>query len=144
MPEKIVIDTTELEELLAQGMTLKDAALEMGLNPATLYQRASSDSEIKNAVTRGQFKAREAGLLSPPSANGDGAHGDEKPAAKRPTKKRASKKAARKARTATPAPSKQEAGNPPPSTLARTRLRRPTWSCSTCAGGASPRSISTR
>lgn len=109
MPERIDIDTQELEDLIAEGKTLAQCAEVMGLKPNTLYARAANDQEVREAVERGKFRARQAGVQpqaerAPSSATPRPA----KVAAKKVEVKRAVKRAAkaptkrRGARSATP------------------------------------------
>jgi hypothetical protein len=62
MPEKIEVDLTEFENLIAVGKTIVQAAEEMSINYRTLYAKLSNDSELKSALDRGQYRARQAGV----------------------------------------------------------------------------------
>ncbi|HEX3560391.1 MAG TPA: hypothetical protein VHU19_14380 [Pyrinomonadaceae bacterium] len=101
MPEKLAIDTTELEDLIADGKSVKEAAEEMGIHATTLYQRSTTDQEVKGAITRGQARARADGNGAGATANGNGTGGPHANAQTEPTARRkGAKKAGGKKRGA--------------------------------------------
>src|SRR5438105_12187941 len=93
MPEKIEIDLTEFENLLAEGKNITQAAEEMGIKPKTLHQRLSTDSELRAARDRGQFRARQSGVTTGNDEPSTKAKGDaQSRKAKKATRSRARSK----------------------------------------------------
>jgi len=99
MPEKIEVDLTEFENLIAKGKTISQAAEEMGINYRTLYAKLSNDSELKSALDRGQYRARQAGVT--PTESRRSAKGAAS-ASSEGVKKKARKKRVSGKRAATP------------------------------------------
>jgi hypothetical protein len=93
MPEKIEIDVTEFENLTAEGKNITQAAEEMGIKPKTLHQRLATDTELRAARDRGQYRARQAGVTA--DADKPPAHASEPSRkAKKATRRGASSKRA--------------------------------------------------